>query len=764
MKRIFTTAILIGLIGILNLTAQNRIYAPLLSLPVNGAIDQMPDVMLDWNAVTGGNTGIIQYEIQLDTDPGFASPTVFETEFLSAVQTSELLFGETYYWRVRAIDGTDVSNWSETWSFRVIRRVVLSKPTDASDQSTEVTIQWEAITGILEYDYQFDTSFYWNALETGQSGTFYAIEVLDATHAWAVGAGGTILFFDGTTWTEQESSTTNDLYSVDFVDASNGWAVGKGGKIFYFNGTEWSSQTSGTTNDLNGVHFLNPTSGWAVGKSGVILHYDGTSWASSQFTASKDLSKVFAADASHVWAVGKAGVIVAYNGSSWSSQESGTTKDIFGIHFTSPDYGWVVGKIGLLLNYVNGSWIEYEHGLTTKDINGIWFTDANNAWAVGKTGTFLQYDGIEWFNQSGGTQTNLNGISFSGTTGFTVGESGLIISYNDQAFGSPMAVIKHAPADETTAEAIDLLFGEQYFWRMRTKHALATSEWSGARSFLVEPTVELDKPNDNATDQELDVQLKWKEYSDLVTYEIQIDEDAAFGSPVFLTASGIIVNAEQLKFGTTYNWRVRALHALDVSDWSDIRQFSTVSTVTLLSPADGETDVKLSPLLEWEALTGILEYEVNFSAQSNFATLIAHEIIPATENSFIVPVVLDKAAQYYWRVKAINGLDSSAWSSVWSFTTIPPVGIGEPGLAGKVSIYPNPVKDNLYVQLADKKSLSFNLIITDLLGKSVLNKDIVLENLNETEQIDVSHLKDGIYMMRISEGENIYTRKIIINR
>lgn len=763
MKRIFTTTLLIALIGIMNLAAQVRIYTPELSLPVDGAIDQMPDVVLDWNAVTGGNTGIIQYEVQMDTDPGFPSPVVFETEFLSAVQTSELLFGETYYWRVRAIDGNDISDWSQTWSFRVIRRVVLSKPTDASEQSTEVTIEWKAITGIIEYDYQFDTSYYWNMVDVGQSGTIYALEVLDETHAWAVGAGGIIVFFDGTTWVEQVSTTTNDLYSVDFLDANNGWAVGKGGKIFYFNGTEWSSQASGTTNDLNGVHFLDPGNGWAVGKSGIILHFDGTAWT-EQYTASKDLSKVFAVDPTHVWAVGKGGLIVAFNGTSWVVQESGTTKDMFGIYFNSADDGWVVGKIGLLLNYRNGTWVNYEHSLTTKDINGIWFTSPEHAWAVGKTGTFLEYDGIEWFSQSGGTQTNLNGISFAGNTGFAVGESGLVISYNDEAFGSPLAIIRHADADATSAATVDLFFGEQYFWRMRTRHDLATSEWSGARSFLVKPTVELDKPNANATDQALDVQLKWKKYSELVTYEIEVDEDPAFGSPVLLTSSGITVNAEMLKFGTVYNWHARALHGLDISDWSEVRQFTTVNKVILVSPADGATDVKLSPLLDWADMTGIQGYQVQFADNNNFVTLIAEDIVPSTESQYIVPMVLEKETQYFWRVRAINGLDSSGWSSVWSLTTLPPVGIGEPGLAGKVNIFPNPLKDNLFIQLADHNSLSFNLTVTDLLGKTVVNQDIILESFKETKKIDVSGLKDGIYMLRISDGENIYTRKVIINR
>lgn len=763
MKRTFTTILFIGLIGILNLAAQVRIYAPQLSLPENGSVNKMPDVVLDWNAVTGGNTGIIQYQVQLDTNTSFPTPVLFETEFLTAVQMGELIFGETYYWRVRAIDGADVSDWSETWSFTVIRRVVLNKPTDASMQSTEVTLQWNPITGILNYDYQFDTSFYWTSVASGQTVTLYGVYVVDETHAWIVGASGTILFYDGNTWTEQESNTTSDLYAVHFLDASNGWAVGKGGVVRYFNGTDWSSQTSGTTNDLNGVHFLSTTSGWAVGKSGTVIYFDGSSW-SSQYTASKDLTKVFAVDNNHVWAVGKSGVIVFYNGSSWEAQESGTTKDIYGLYFNSSSDGWAVGKIGLLDHYSNGTWTIYEQSLTTKDLNSVWFTSPDNAWAVGKTGTFLQYDGVEWFSQSGGTATNLNSVSFSGNTGFAGGESGVLISYNDDAFSSPLAVIYNVPGNKIATEIINLLFGEQYFWRMRTRHAEAESEWSGARSFSTKPTVTLDKPNTGSTDQNLDVLLKWDKYSELVTYDIQIDEDPAFASPVFLTSTETSVNAEQLLFGNNYNWRVRALHVGDVSDWSEVWTFTTVNTITLISPTNNEANVKQSPLLEWTALTGVLEYEVNLASDAAFTDILVESIIPATESSFIVPIVLEKNTNYFWRVKAINGLDSSNWSSIWSFVTIPPVGIDEPGLAGALNIYPNPVNNNLYIQLAEKKGMNISLSISDLLGKNVLNQEFGLANLNETKAIDVSKLRDGIYMLRISDGTNTYTRKIIINR
>lgn len=763
MKRIYITTLLISLIGLLNLTAQERIYTPELNTPANAAVDQMPDVVLDWNAVTGGSTGIIKYDIQFDTDPAFTNPVNFQTEFLTAYKTSMLLFGETYYWHVRAVDGNDVSGWSETWSFRVIRRVVLFKPIDASSQSTEVVFQWNEITGITEYELQIDTSYYWNAVNSGQSGNLSGVAVVDETHAWVVGAGGVVLFFDGTSWVEQESNLSTDLYSVHFLDASNGWTVGKGGKIIHYNGTVWTAQTSGTTNDLNGVHMLDASNGWAVGKGGIIQYYNGSDW-SSQYTATKDLNKVFALDATHVWAVGKAGLAVFYDGSSWSVQETGTTKDIFGVGFTSADHGWAVGKTGLLLEFNTGTWKSLEHTLTTKDLNAVYFTGPDNAWAVGKTGTVLQYDGIEWFSQTGGTAITLNAVGFSANTGFIAGESGLLVSYNNNAFNSPFSVTYNISSEFLSKEIVNFPFGEQFYWRMRTRHALATSEWSGARSFTVEATVELDKPNNGSVEQNLDVLLKWKKYSELVTYEIEVDDDPAFGSPVFLTSSETSINAEQLKFGTDYYWRVRALHALDISDWSDSWTFTTVNSVELETPANGATDVKLSPPLTWKALTGIAGYEVQFNDNNTFVDPMISAIVPVAENSFIVPIVLEKDAEYFWRVRAVNGLDTSGWSSTWSFTTLPPVGIDEPGLGGKLAVYPNPAVNTIYIQLLDKQKISFQLTITDLVGKTVLKQDIRLDSGNKTVPVDVSFLRDGIYILRMSDQENVFTKKLVIKR
>ena len=760
MKRIFITTLLLSLAGLLTLNAQERVYTPSLSLPENGAIDQMPDVILDWDAVTGGNTGIIKYDIQLDTDPALASPENFETEFLSGIQMEPLVFGETYYWRVRAKDGSNVSDWSDIWSFRVIRRVLLSGPADASTQSTDVEFAWNEVTGITEYDLQIDQTYYWNAVNSGQTGNLLGIAVVDATHAWAVGAGGLVLFFDGTSWTEQESSITTDISSVSFTDANNGWAVGKGGKIIYFNGTSWAAQTSGTTSDLFGVHMLDANNGWAVGKGGVVLFYNGSGWT-TQYTATKDLNKVFAVDATHVWAVGKSGLIIYFKGSSWSPQDTGgTIKEFMNVGFGSASDGWAVGKTGFMMHFDGNVWTEYSQELSNKDLNGIYFVSPDNAWIVGKSGTVFQYDGIDWFSQTGGTTSNLNAVGFSGTTGFIAGDAGVLIAYNDNAFSNPIAIT--IPAGTLTDTVSEFPFGETFFWRMRCKHATSTSEWSGARSFLTQSTVELDKPNNHAVDQNLDVELRWDIYSDAVTYEIEIDDNNDFSSPIFLSSLDNTIDAEELHFGVKYYWRARALHTSDISDWSEVWDFTTVNTIELTSPADNSVDVNLSPLLDWEEVTGISNYYIELSDRLDFTTLVVSTTAPADQSNVIVPLLLDKDKLYYWRVRAENGLDFSGWSPIWKFTTIPPVGISEPSFSSLFSIYPNPAINIVNIDVKASKTLK--VTISDVLGYNVAEQEIIAGNDHPTIPVDVSSLKEGLYLIRISSEDESYTKKIVIKR
>jgi len=73
-------------------------------------------------------------------------------------------------------------------------------------------------------------------------------------------------------------------------------------------------------------------------------------------------------------------------------------------------------------------------------------------------------------------------------------------------------------------------------------------------------------------------------------------------------------------------------------------------------------------------------------------------------------------------------------------------------------IAPNPVKTILELKTNNTDKIS-ELVIFDILGKKVYTKEI--NNLIET--IDVSHLKQGIYLLKVSNGNSSQTKKFIKN-
>ena len=150
--------------------ASTKLYVPTLVSPANAVVGQMPDVLLDWEPVSG--TIGLHYEIQVDTSVGFLNPILLQTE-LSSINNSELLFGTKYFWKVRAVDNNGTSEWSITRSFDVVITVSLYKPdNNAIDLMPNAEISWspvinpkktEAFTGVSSLDYQLDTVVAFNS-------------------------------------------------------------------------------------------------------------------------------------------------------------------------------------------------------------------------------------------------------------------------------------------------------------------------------------------------------------------------------------------------------------------------------------------------------------------------------------------------------------------------------------------------------------------------------------------------------------------------
>ncbi|MGB5943119.1 MAG: T9SS type A sorting domain-containing protein [Leeuwenhoekiella sp.] len=79
-------------------------------------------------------------------------------------------------------------------------------------------------------------------------------------------------------------------------------------------------------------------------------------------------------------------------------------------------------------------------------------------------------------------------------------------------------------------------------------------------------------------------------------------------------------------------------------------------------------------------------------------------------------------------------------------------------IADSLKIYPNPAKDRLYFKgLEDGKDLRIN--IYDVLGKLVIDSNV--SNQNISNGLDISKLNRGIYLVKMDDGSQTVTQKLI---
>lgn len=221
MKKIIFLLLVLCFTG--SVFAQTDVLPPVLVSPTDGDDNQVPDVTLNWYAASG--IGSISYEVQYDTDSQFSNPVSITTEFTSA-KGENLLFATTYYWRVRTMDDTGTSDWSDTFSFSTFEQIDLDDPDDEDDGiNPQMDIKWkvkysgQSLSGITFYDYQiaYDTSFndifkegsktYAPTTATTEKMTINLLR-FDTTYYWRVRARHDA---DQTVWSERWSFKTVNM-------------------------------------------------------------------------------------------------------------------------------------------------------------------------------------------------------------------------------------------------------------------------------------------------------------------------------------------------------------------------------------------------------------------------------------------------------------------------------------------------------------------------------------------------------------------------
>ncbi len=98
-----------------------------------------------------------------------------------------------------------------------------------------------------------------------------------------------------------------------------------------------------------------------------------------------------------------------------------------------------------------------------------------------------------------------------------------------------------------------------------------------------------------------------------------------------------------------------------------------------------------------------------------------------------------------------------------SFTHTSTVNIGKP-IQSYYSVSPNPANDVIAVHADFLNREKIYYTIYDIMGKKILSDQIHAVSANSTDNIDVSSLNPGNYLMIITDGKNSSTKKIVISR
>jgi hypothetical protein len=605
------------------------------SSPTNGS-NSKAGVTIDWNAVSGSQA----YQYQYDTVPGFNSPILGQgtKSYINSSSgnsdtqqsLSDLYYGKTYYWRVRAYVSGDTSAWSTAWTFNtpVYGPSHFSPSNGAINVKAGATLDWDSHYYVLGYDWQLDTVPTFNSSVLRQGSTNY-VNTSNGNSDTQVTLGG---FYYGKThyWRVRSRNT---------VDTS-----------------QWTIAWNFTVVQTGPVHY-SPSNGAVNVKAGATLDWDSHYYVLG-YDWQLDTVSSFNSPALRT---GSTSYVNTSNGNS-------DTQVTLGDFYYGKNYFWRVRS----RNSVDTSQWTTAWTFNAVSTGPVHYSPSNGAVNV-KAGATLDWDshyyvlGYDW---------QLDTVSSFNSPALRTGSTSYVNTSNGNS--------------DTQVTLGDFYYGKNYFWRVRSRNQLDTSQWTTAWTFNTVSTGPVHySPSNGAVNVKAGATLDWDSHYYVLGYDWQVDTVPTFNSSVLRQGSTNYVNTSNgnsdtqvtlgdFYYGKTHYWRVRSRNQLDTSQWTTAWSFNVVLTgPTLLSPNNGQLNVSTtSATLDWDSHYYIVKYQLQVDTHNLFNTpfLISADktyINTSNGNSDTRHTLTSLPANtvYFWRVRSINNVDTSDWTTTWNFST-----------------------------------------------------------------------------------------------
>ncbi len=193
-----------------------------LSSPANGTTGlAATTTTLQWQSYATA----VFYEYMYADNSSFTG-AVSGTAVSTSQVTSTLLPGTTYYWKVRANNGSGYSPWSASWTFATsgLEIPILISPTNgANSQPVSVALDWADASSATFYEYEVDDDIMFGSpLSNGSvtsSTTTVGSLAFNSTYYWRVRSSDGSNF---SPWSSTWSFTTETLLAPVLVSPANG--------------------------------------------------------------------------------------------------------------------------------------------------------------------------------------------------------------------------------------------------------------------------------------------------------------------------------------------------------------------------------------------------------------------------------------------------------------------------------------------------------------------------------------------------------------
>lgn len=159
-------------------------------------------------------------------------------------------------------------------------------------------------------------------------------------------------------------------------------------------------------------------------------------------------------------------------------------------------------------------------------------------------------------------------------------------------------------------------------------------------------------------------------------------------------------------------------------------------------------------VLNWEVENEVnfKEYIVERSNNGTYFTAIGSVAATGSKAyTYSDDANTNKGSRVYYRLKKVDKDGTYTYSDVFSLH-IP--------LNVKFSVYPNPASDIIQLQFNSTSNASVQVIITDLIGKTLINKAFAANN--GLVKISTSNLSNGTYLVKAIIAGEQYLQKIVV--